>query len=125
MKSIAAILFFCITGSWLYGQDSVKKVAVPDPVNKVIIAEASCGMCKFGMKGNDCALAVRFNGKSYYVDGTNIDDHGDAHAADGFCNAIRMARIQGTLVNGRFKATYFKLASKRTSSKTSVKKTTD
>lgn len=49
------------------------------------------------------------NGKAYFVDGTGIDDHGDAHANDGFCNKIRKAKVQGEVVEGRFKARYFAL----------------
>jgi len=77
--------------------------------NKVQIAEASCGQCQFKMQGKGCDLAVRINGKSYFVDGTKIDDHGDAHAKDGFCEKIRIAGIKGIIVNKRFVATYFKL----------------
>ncbi|RYF83189.1 MAG: hypothetical protein EOO03_15575, partial [Chitinophagaceae bacterium] len=51
--------------------------------------EAACGQCMFKLKGDDCDLAVRINGKAYFVNGTKIDDHGDAHADDGFCNRIR------------------------------------
>ena len=80
-----------------------------DSLQVVQVVEASCGECQFGMKGKDCELAVRINGKSYFVDGTGIDDHGDAHAADGFCTAIRMAEVKGKIVDGRFKAIYFKL----------------
>ncbi|CAN5372739.1 DUF6370 family protein [soil metagenome] len=76
---------------------------------KMQAVEVACGECRFGMNGKSCDLAVRINGKPYFVDGTNIDDHGDAHAKDGFCNAIRMANVQGEIVDGRFKATYFKL----------------
>ena len=71
--------------------------------------DASCGQCKLGLKGKGCSLAVRVNGKAYFVDGTDIDSHGDAHADNGFCNKIRKAQVQGEVVNGRFKATYFKL----------------
>ncbi|HYH13570.1 MAG TPA: DUF6370 family protein, partial [Flavisolibacter sp.] len=63
----------------------------------------------FKLPGQDCDLAVRINGKVYYVEGTHIDAHGDAHAKDGFCNAIRKAEVQGAVVDDRFKATYFKL----------------
>jgi hypothetical protein len=73
------------------------------------IVEASCGQCQFGMKGKACDLAVRIDGKPYFVDGTNIDHHGDAHAADGFCAAVRKAEVVGEIVDNRFKATYFKL----------------
>jgi hypothetical protein len=36
------------------------------------------------MEGHGCELAVRIDGKSYFVDGSSIDSHGDAHASDGF-----------------------------------------
>jgi hypothetical protein len=73
------------------------------------ILEVSCGSCNFGLKADDCALALKIDGKAYFVDGTGIDDHGDAHAKDGFCNAVRKASVKGKLVSGRFKASYFKL----------------
>jgi hypothetical protein len=73
------------------------------------IVEVSCGECQFGLKGKGCDLAVRFDKKSYFVDGTKIDDHGDAHAKDGFCEAIRKAEVTGKLVNNRFQVTSFTL----------------
>ncbi len=78
-------------------------------IEKPTIVEASCGECQFGMKGKSCDLAVRIDGKSYFVDGTKIDQHGDAHAKDGFCNAIRKASVTGSIVNNRFVATSFTL----------------
>ncbi len=81
----------------------------PDKNLKLMTVEASCGQCKFGMPGKDCDLAVRIKGKAYFVDGTKIDNHGDAHASTGFCNAIKKAQVQGEIINERFKATYFKL----------------
>ena len=83
--------------------------AKPDPNKKLMTVETACGQCQFKLKGKGCSLAVRINGKAYFVDGTDIDDHGDAHAQDGFCNAIRKAQVQGNIINDRFKATYFKL----------------
>lgn len=77
------------------------------------IVEASCGQCQFGMEGHGCELAVRMDGKSYFVDGSSIDSHGDAHASDGFCTAIRKAEVTGKVVNNRFKATSFKLLPKK------------
>ena len=73
------------------------------------IVEASCGECQFGMKGKSCDLAIRIDGKSYFVDGTNIDDHGDSHAKDGFCETIRKAEVTGEIVNDRFKVVTFTL----------------
>jgi len=77
--------------------------------DKPTVVEASCGECQFGMKGESCDLAVRIDGKTYFVDGTKIDQHGDAHAKDGFCNAIRKASVTGEIVGNRFKATSFTL----------------
>ena len=74
-----------------------------------MIVDAACGQCMFELKDKDCNLAVRMNGQTYFVDGTDIDSHGDAHASDGFCNKIRKAKVQGEIVNNRFKATYFLL----------------
>ncbi|MDO9373885.1 MAG: DUF6370 family protein [Bacteroidota bacterium] len=73
------------------------------------VVEAACGQCRLGLPGKDCNLAVRIDGKAYFVDGTTIDEHGDAHAPDGFCQAIRKAEVKGAVVNNRFKASYFKL----------------
>jgi Family of unknown function (DUF6370) len=77
--------------------------------SKIQIVEASCGQCQFGMEGKSCDLAVRIDGKSYFVEGTNIDAHGDAHANDGFCASIRKAAVIGTIKDNKFVVTYFKL----------------
>lgn len=83
--------------------------AQTDTTQRPQVVEAACGQCRFGLKGDGCDLAVRIGGTAYFVDGTAIDDHGDAHASDGFCNAIRKAAVKGSIVNNRFAATYFKL----------------
>jgi hypothetical protein len=62
--------------------------------SKSQIVEASCGQCQFGMEGHGCELAVRIDGKPYFVDGTSLDSR-DAHANDGFCTAIRKASVIG------------------------------
>lgn len=69
------------------------------------LAEIACGQCLFELKGTGCDLAVRLDGKTYFVDGAHIDDFGDAHAKDGLCNIIRKARVTGKVQNGRFIAT--------------------
>ena len=77
-------------------------------INQVV--EAACGQCQFRMtEKSGCDLAVKIDGKSYFVDGTTIHDHGDAHADDGFCRAIRQAEVKGEIIDGRFKAESFTL----------------
>ncbi|WP_165929482.1 DUF6370 family protein [Pseudocnuella soli] len=90
-------------------QSSGPQKPATDTAQQIKTVEASCGQCRFGLKGDGCSLAVRIDGKAYFVDGSNIDDHGDAHATDGFCNAIRKAEVKGKVANDRFVATYFKL----------------
>ena len=71
---------------------------------------ASCGMCNFGMKNQrHCSLAIQVNEQSYVVKGTGIEDHGGSHAKDGFCNAVRVASVTGTVKNGLFLAESFEL----------------
>ena len=77
-------------------------------INQVV--EAACGQCQFRMtEKSGCDLAVKIDGESYFVDGTTIHDHGDAHADDGFCQAIRQVEVKGEIVDGRFKAESFTL----------------
>ena len=71
--------------------------------------ECSCGQCQFNMEGSGCKLAVRIDGKSYFVEGSTIDDHGDAHARDGLCNAIQNAKVSGEIKDGRFIASSIEL----------------
>ena len=74
-----------------------------------VVVEAACGQCQFKMVGTGCDLAVRLDGESYFVDGAQIDQFGDAHATDGFCNAVRQARVTGQIKDGRFVASTFEL----------------
>jgi Family of unknown function (DUF6370) len=103
------LFFFCLTGFAAFGQQKVKPISIADSTKKIQVVETACGQCQFGLKEKGCLLAVRIKGQAYFVDGTSIDEHGDAHADDGFCNAVRKAEVQGTVTKGRFIATYFKL----------------
>ena len=109
MKSLFIFVLLSFFTMAAFSQNKEAKMSIPDSTKKIQTVEASCGSCQFGLEGSDCSLAVRIAGKSFYVDGTKIDDHGDAHAKDGFCNAIRKAEVQGEIVKNRFQATYFKL----------------
>ena len=102
------ILIFILPFS-LQSQDTSKKELEFDPNLQVIEAKASCGICMFDMDGFKCELAVKIDGANYYVEGTDIDDYGDAHSENGFCNAIRDAKIQGQIVDDKYIVTYFRL----------------
>lgn len=105
MKYIFPVFFlFLFFPPPVQAQNTIARIRV-----KRQLAEASCGQCNFKMQGKGCALAVKIDGYAFFADGIHIDDFGDAHAKDGFCEAIRKAEIKGKIVNGRFKATYFKL----------------
>jgi hypothetical protein len=41
-------------------------------IKKSQIVEAACGQCQFEMEGYGCELAVRIDGKPYFVDGTPL-----------------------------------------------------
>lgn len=107
MKSILLSVLLILGTSSLFAQTKT-----PDKSKEVKTVEAACGQCQFGLKGKGCDLAVRIKGTAYFVDGVHIDSLGDAHASDGFCNAIRKAKAQGEVVDGRFKATYMALDKK-------------
>ena len=112
MKAIITILFATIFSTAAMAQAKNPNIHKADPSKPVQVVEAACGECQYKMKGQSCDLAVRIDGKEYFVDGTSIDDHGDAHAQEGFCNAVRKAEVQGEIKDNRFVATYFKLVEK-------------
>lgn len=120
MKALVTLLCLAFTIA-ANAQNKSTLSPTPDSTKKLLVVDASCGECQFKLPGKGCDLAVRINGQAYFVDGTRIDDHGDAHAKDGFCEAIRKAEVQGEIVNNRFKATYFKLV--KPVEKTEPKKT--
>lgn len=91
LLSLITLLLFTATNA----QDSTSKKLVLNPKNPVYEVAATCGTCMFKMEGKGCHLAIKFKGKDYFVDGTNLDDHGDAHDAEGFCNAIKKLKYRG------------------------------
>jgi hypothetical protein len=109
MKFYLALFTILLSASVSSAQQktAVKKSGPTVLSNRTV--EASCGQCQFNMEGKSCDLAVKIDGIAYFVDGTQIDDHGDAHAKDGFCQKVRKAVVSGQVVNNRFKATSFKL----------------
>lgn len=113
MKQVILMVVFVLSSTFVFAQSSNSLSKKPDPNKKTLTLEAACGQCLFGMEGHGCDLAVKIEGKTYYVVGTHIDSHGDAHAKDGFCQAIRKAEVQGEVKDGKFVVSYFKLLRKK------------
>jgi len=67
-----------------------------------LIVDTSCAKCQFNKADDECLLAVEIHSEIYYVNGTTIDDHGDAHGSDGFCNVIRKAHVEGVVDGNKF-----------------------
>jgi len=109
IKFLFIVLFCAFAFKKANAQNKQVDISQPNPSKKKQTVEIACGECQFHLPGKSCDLAVRINGKAYFIDGAGIDDFGDAHASDGFCTAIRKAEVQGKVVKKRFKLTYIKL----------------
>ncbi len=109
VKYLLLILTAVVIGDSVTAKDTtrLKGESVMKIENQVV--EASCGECQFGLAGAGCDLAIQVDGKAYFVDGTHIDDHGDAHADDGFCETVRLARVSGEIRDGRFQSESFRV----------------
>ena len=106
LHTVISIYFFS-SNILLFSQNKPK----PQSAMKInLIVDASCAKCQMGKNNDDeCLLAVEINSDIYYVEGTTIDDHGDAHASDGFCNVVRKAHVEGIIDDGRFYLDKFRL----------------
>jgi hypothetical protein len=104
MKNIIIIIGLLLVG---YSANAQKK----EKIYKVL---ASCGQCQFEMNSKTgCTLAIQYAGKKYWVDGTTINDHGDEHSEEGFCQATRKAEVKGTFDGDKFHATSFVILTKK------------
>ena len=81
LYTVISIYFFS-SSILLFSQNKPK----PRSAMKInLIVDASCAKCQFYKKSDkDCLLAVEIDSDIYCVEKTTIDDHGDAHASDGF-----------------------------------------
>jgi hypothetical protein len=103
MKKALLVAFFALGMTSMNAQE--KKAA-----NEPRVVEVACGQCMFGMKDKKgCDLAAMIDGKPYFVEGTKLNDHGDAHGPDGFCSAVSKAEVVGELKDNIFVVTAFKL----------------
>ncbi len=78
-KYFITALFFLFSISISNAQAKEPKNKPSETAQKMQVVEASCGQCNFTMKEKGCTLAARIDGKVYFVDGTDIDSHGDSH----------------------------------------------
>jgi hypothetical protein len=107
MKLLFLFCFAVLTTTMIQAQTTDSVFGKMNPRLKKQQVEISCGECQFKMKGKGCHLAIRINGKdAYWVDGATVDSFGDAHADDGFCNAIKKAEVQGVIRKDRFRLEY-------------------
>jgi len=98
MKNPIILLIILLTSITVVAQQKEKTY-------KVLTA---CGQCQFDMSSpNGCALAIQLAGKTYWVDGSSISDHGNEHAANGLCKTVRKAEVQGTIEGNRIEASSF------------------
>ena len=110
-KKLIITVIILFVGSALHAQSN-QGYGKADNRKPMLEVEAGCGMCMFGLKDKDCLLSIRKDDKVLHVRGTGIDDHGDAHGDDGFCNATHRARVQGLTKGESFIVTYFELIPK-------------
>ncbi|MGM9477889.1 DUF6370 family protein [Pedobacter sp. GSP4] len=108
MKKLIFAILLGVFAFSVSAQTTPQKATASKVITKQTV-DIACSECQFKMKGKDCELAVKINGKPYFVDGKGIDDFGDAHGEHGFCNAISKAEVTGEIVNNRFKAKEIKL----------------
>lgn len=74
--------------------------------SKLKRVEISCGQCNFGMTGGGCSLAVKMDGKAYFVDGMKMTDFGDPHSKEGLCVVVKQGLAEGEVnADGKFVAT--------------------
>lgn len=105
LQKTILFIFISLLSNHCFSQE-LKNKNLADSSRPFYEAEASCGSCKLNMQGKGCFLAVRINGKNYFVDGAGIDDFGDAHNKEGFCNAIRKVTLQGEIKKEHFILSY-------------------
>ena len=105
------LCLFPLFSSCISHSSSPPTTARSDALNSPVLVEAACGQCQLGVAGKGCDLAVRIDGKSYFVDGISGDQLWDAHAADGICNRVRRARVTGQLMKDRFVVATFEFIS--------------
>lgn len=109
-KLFLGLIILAFTVSCGSPAEDSKEITAEQLVEGVHV-EAGCGTCLFEMEGDACELAVKINGKGYFVDGATLDEFGDAHAADGLCNKTAKAHVRGEIEGDRFTAHSFELVS--------------
>lgn len=109
---VIKLFFLLLFVQYTQAQDFKSKIQKPDSIFKKGIVEVACGQCKFGMPGKGCDLAVKIKHKCYFVKGASIDSFGNAHAANGFCNAISKAYVIGTVKDSLFFVKFIQIKNK-------------
>ena len=66
-------------------------------------------MCKFGLRSNACALAIKIGDGAFHVDGGPVITKEEMHAPGGICITVRDAVVSGEVKHGRFVASLFEM----------------
>ena len=107
---VLIITMYLLSGCSAASNKPIHDISQGEETTQRMTVVAGCANCIFDMPGaKGCKLAVKIDGTAYLVTGSNIDDHGDAHASDGLCNASRNAVVEGRIDGDRFVATHFAL----------------
>ncbi len=86
----------------------INEIRSDGSVNGFVLA--SCGMCNFDVAEKDnCSLYAKIGGAVYRVEGSDIHDHGDTHADNGLCTAVRVAAVAGVVKDNMLYAKSFEL----------------
>lgn len=84
-------------------------ISIPPEAPRIV--DAGCGRCLFGRKEDKkCNLAIKVDGKSYFVDGFHIKQFGNPDLDGGMCKRVHKAKVAGEVANSRFVASAFELA---------------
>ena len=79
-----------------------------------LITDAGCGMCMFKKKNTEgCAMAVKIDNKIYTVEGIDKKHFGPMHSENGYCKALKKARITGEIRKEKFYATKFEYVNEK------------
>tara|TARA_B100002052_G_scaffold228763_1_gene211322 strand:+ start:166 stop:558 length:393 start_codon:yes stop_codon:yes gene_type:complete len=123
MKTLLTIILFCssnvlfagcggceIKNQLIEGKKSSSFISnVPSNGKIEGFVIASCNKCNLGKKNDKkCSMGIQVGEKTLRLKNDSHDHHA-AHDADGICNSLRIAYVEGSITTNYFDALLFKL----------------